>query len=145
MNSNGALTMLNLRLLPNEDLPLHQSHLIITFDPPIVQEFRCRRMQEHFKQMTSLEGCSSYSPDHCVVGGGDDCQVYGAIYSSSDMNVFNVVLNQLRAIEHKKANKCENDLPFTSLITLDMCDWSKGYLNNNMAKKKKVQSILVNQ
>jgi hypothetical protein len=62
------------------------------------------------------------------------------------MNDFNVVLNQLRAIDHKKTNKCENDLPFTSLVTLDMRDWSKGYLDNNsMAKKKKVQSVLVNQ
>jgi hypothetical protein len=60
------------------------------------------------------------------------------------MNVLDVVLNQLRAIEHEKADKCENDLPFTSLITLDMLDWSKGYLNNHMAKKKKVQSVLVN-
>ncbi len=61
------------------------------------------------------------------------------------MNVFGVVLNQLRAIKHEKANKCENDLPFRSLIMLDMHDWSKGYLGNNMAKKKKVQSVLVNQ
>jgi hypothetical protein len=75
--------------------------------------------------MTSLESWSFYSPDCCVVGGGDDCQVYGAIYSSSDMNVFDVVLNQLRAIEHEKANKCENDLPFTSLATLDMHDLSR--------------------
>jgi hypothetical protein len=60
------------------------------------------------------------------------------------MNVFDVVLNQLRAIEHGKSIKCENDLLFTSLITLDMHDWSKGYLDNNMVKKKKVQSVLVN-
>jgi hypothetical protein len=57
--------------------------------------------------MTSLAGWSFYSPDCCVVGGGDDCQVYGAIYSSSDMIFFDVVLIQLRAIEHEKANKCE--------------------------------------
>jgi hypothetical protein len=95
--------------------------------------------------MTSFEGWSFYSPDWCVVGGGGGCQVYGAIYSSSDMDVFDVVLNQLRAIKHEKANKCENDLTFRSLLPLNMHDWSKGYLNNNMAKKKKVQSVLVNQ
>ncbi len=145
MKSNVALTMLKVWLLTNEDLALNESHLIITFGLPISQEFRCRRMQEHFEQMTSLEGWSFYSPDHCVVGGGDDCQAYGTIYSSSDMNVFDVVLNQLRAIKHKKANKCENDLPFTSLVTLDMPNWSKGYIENSMAKKKKVQSVLVNR
>jgi hypothetical protein len=95
-------------------------------------------MKEHFEQMASLEGWSFYSPDHCVVGGGDDCQVYGAIYSSSDINVFDVVLNRLRAIEHEKANKCENDLPFTCLVMLDMHDWSKGNLKNSMAKRKKM-------
>jgi hypothetical protein len=102
-------------------------------------------MQEHFEQMTSLEGWSFCSPDHSVVEGGDDCQVYGIIYSSSDMNVFNVVLNQLRAIKHKKAFEYENDLPFTSLLTLDMHDWSHGYLKNCIVKKKKVQPVLVNQ
>jgi hypothetical protein len=102
-------------------------------------------MQQLFEQMTSLDGWSFYSPDSCVVGGGDDCQVCGAVYSSSDMNVFDIVLNQLRAIKHEKANKCKNDLPFTSRVILDMGDWSKGYLNNSMAQKKKVQSVLVNQ
>jgi hypothetical protein len=92
-NSNAVLMMLKVRLLLNEDLALNQSHLIITFGPPISQEFRCRKMQEHFEQMTSLESWSFYSPDHCVVGGGDDCQVYDTIYSSSDMNVFDEVLN----------------------------------------------------
>jgi hypothetical protein len=93
--------------------------------------------------MTSLEGLSFYSTDHCVVEGVDDCQVYGAMYSSSVMNVFAVVLNQLRAVEHEKANTCKNDLPFTSLITLDMPDWSQGYLKNSMAKKKNEQSVLI--
>jgi hypothetical protein len=69
-----------------------------------------------------LEGWSFYSPNCCVVEGGDDCQVYDAIYSSSGRNVFDVILNQLRAIEHEKANKYENDLSFTGLVTLDMCD-----------------------
>jgi hypothetical protein len=64
---------------------------------------------------------------------------------SSDMNVFNVVLKQLRAIEHEKAFEHENDLPFTSLVTLDMHDWSHGLLENSIAKKKKVKSLLVNQ
>jgi hypothetical protein len=102
-------------------------------------------MQEHFEQMTSLEGWSFYSPDHCVVEGGDNCQVYGAVYSSSDMNVFDVVLNQLRAIKHEKAFERENDLSFTSLITLDVRDWSHGFLENSIAKKKKVQSLHINQ
>jgi hypothetical protein len=43
--------MLKMWLLPNEDFDLHQYHLIITFGPPISQEFRCRRMQGHFEQI----------------------------------------------------------------------------------------------
>ncbi len=94
MNLGATMTTLILWPLPDDDLPLHQSHLIITFGLPISQEFWCRRMQEPFEQMTSLEGWSFYSPaDQCVVEGGHDCQVYGAIYSSKDMNVFDVVLN----------------------------------------------------
>jgi hypothetical protein len=107
MNSGAALTTLKVWLLPNDDLTLHQSHLIITFGPPFSQEFRCRRMQEYNERMTSLEGWSFYSPDHCVGEGGDDCRVYGAKYSSSDMNVFDVVLNQLKAIKHEKTFKYE--------------------------------------
>ncbi len=106
MNLGVAMTMLKVWPLPDDDLPLHQSHLIVTFGPPIIQECRSRRMQEHFEQMNSLEGWSFYSPDHCVVEGGHDCQVYGAIYTSSNMNVFDVVLNQLRA--HKKEKKPSN-------------------------------------
>jgi hypothetical protein len=103
-------------------LSTHQSHLIVDFGPPLSQELKCRGMQEHFDQMTSSEGWSLYSPDHCVVEGGDDGRVYGAVYPSSDMNLFHVILNQLRAIENEKAFKYENNLPFTSLVTLDMHD-----------------------
>ncbi len=45
----------------------------------------------------------------------------------------------------KKAFECENDVPFTSLATLAMHDWSHGYLANHIVRKKKVQSVLVNQ
>jgi hypothetical protein len=144
MNLGAAMTTLKVWPLPDDDLPLHQFHLIVTFGSPISQEFRCRRMQEHFEQMTSLEGWSFYSPDHCVVEGGHDCQVYGAVYTSSNMNEFDVVLNQLRALENEKAFECENDLPFTSLVTLAVHDWSHGYLTNSIVKKKKVQSVLFN-
>jgi hypothetical protein len=55
------------------------------------------------------------------------------------MNLFDVILNQLRAIENEKVFKCENNLPFTSLVALDMHDWSHGYLaHNHIVKKKKV-------
>jgi hypothetical protein len=40
--------------------------------------------------------------------------------------------------------KRENDFPFTSLVKLDMHDWSHGYLKNGIAKKKKVQSVHIN-
>jgi hypothetical protein len=94
-------------------------------------------MQERLERTTSLEGWSFYSPDHCVVEGGHDCQVYGAVYTISNMNEFDVVLNQLRALENEKAFECENDLPFArSLATLAMHDWSHGYLANSIVRKK---------
>jgi hypothetical protein len=33
----AAMTMLKVWPLPDDDLPLHQSHLIVTFGPPIVK------------------------------------------------------------------------------------------------------------
>ena len=131
---------------PTDDaLPLHQSHLIVTFGPPICQEFRSLRMQEHFERMPSLDGWSFYTPDHCVVAGSDDSQVYGALYSTNDMYVFDVLLHQLRAIEREKAFRSENELPFSSLFTIDLRDLSRGYVGNSISKKKKVQSVLINR
>ena len=112
---------------PADDaLPLHQSHLIVTFGPPISQEFRSSRMQEHFERMTSLEGWSIYTPDRCADEVRDDCGVYGALFSSSDMYIFDELLNQLRAIERENAFLSENDLPFSSLFITDFRDLSRG-------------------
>ena len=94
---------------------------------------------------TSLEGWSFYTPDHCVVVGSDDSQVYGALYSSSDMYVFDVLLHQLRAIEREKAFRSENELLFSSLFTIDLRDLSRGYAGSSISKKKKVQSVLINR
>jgi hypothetical protein len=132
INLGDAMTMLKVWLLPDDDLPLHQSHLIVTFGQPISGELRCKRMQEHFERMTSLEGWSFYCPDHCIVEGGYDGQIYDAVYSSSDMKLFDVILCQLRAIENEKGFECENNLPFTSLVTLDM----QCLANNHIVKKK---------
>ena len=97
--------------------------------------------------MTTLEGWSYYSPDDCVVELSSDDQVYGAVYSSCDMYVFDVILHQLQEIENEKAFESENNVPFSSLITLDKRDWSHGYLANinGKKKKKKVQLVLVNR
>jgi hypothetical protein len=51
----------------------------------------------------------------------------------------------LIALKHEKAFECENDLPFTNLVTLDMRDWSHGFLANSIVKKRRVQSDLVNR
>ncbi len=97
--------------------------------------------------MTSLEGWSYYSPDDCVVELSSDDQVYGTVYSSCDMYVFDVILHQLQEIKNEKAFESENNVPFSSLITLDKHDWSHGYLanKNGKKKKKKVQLVLVNR
>jgi len=131
---------------PADDaLPLHQSHLIVTFGPLISQKFKSSRMQEHFEQMTSLEGWLFYTPDRCADEVCDDCHVYGALYSSSDMYVFDELLNQLRAIKHENAFQSENDLPFSSLFTIDLRNLSLGYIGKSISKKKKVQSVLVHR
>jgi hypothetical protein len=131
---------------PADDaLPLHQSHLIVTFGPPISQEFRSSRMQEHFERMTSLEGWSIYTPDRCADEVRDDCGVYGALFSSSDMYIFDELLNQLRAIERENAFLSENDLPFSSLFITNFRDSSRGYVGKSISKKKKVQSVLVHR
>jgi hypothetical protein len=128
---------------PADDaLPLHQSHLIVTFGPPISQEFRSSRMQEHFERMTSLEGWSIYTPDRCADEVRDDCGVYGALFSSSDMYIFDELLNQLRAIERENAFLSENDLPFSSLFITDFRDLSRGYVGKSISKKKKVNPFL---
>ena len=85
-------------------------------------------MQEFFSWMTSLEGWSYYSPDDCVVELSSDDQVYGTVYSSCDMYEFDVILHQLWEIENEKVFESENNVPFSSLITLDKHDWSHGYL-----------------
>jgi len=140
-------TMSLLKELPPADdaLPPHQSHLIITLGLPISQEFRSSRIQEHFEQMTSLEGWSFYTPDRYADEVCDDYHVYGALYSSSDMFVFDELLNQLRAIEREKAFQFENDIPFSSLFTIDLLDLSCGYVGKSISKKKKVQSDLVHR
>ena len=61
-----------------------------------------------------------------------------------ELHAFDAVLDWLRGIERKSAFKGKNDAPFTSLVVLDMREWSHRYLKKN-TKKKKVQSVLVNR
>ena len=109
MDSAAAMTKLKVWPIPDEELPLDQSHLILTFGPPMSQEIRCNRMEEHFQKISSLQGWSFYIPDDCVKQqGGDGSEVllvYGAIYSSGDMHAFDEVLDWLRGIERKSAFK----------------------------------------
>jgi hypothetical protein len=143
-----AMNKLMVWPIPNDDLPIDQSHLIVTFGPPISRELRSKRMTEFFSCMNTLEGWSYYIPDKCVtkITCCDD-DVYGALYSSSDMYVFDVILHQVREMENKKAFESKNNIAFSSLITLDKRDWSMGYLANRNGKKsrKKVQMVLVNR
>ena len=79
-----------------------------------------------------------------VVEEGDPhLNVYGAVFSTTDMTDFDVLVNRFRAIEIENPFQRQNDLPFTSLVTLDMRNWSP-CLIDIIAKKKKVQSVLVN-
>jgi hypothetical protein len=98
-------------------------------------------MKQHCNQITSLDGWSLYSPYNDVEGDGS-CRDYSAVFTSSDMSLFVRVVQQLRNVEH------ENDMPFTSLISLEECDLSHWY---HEAKKewnigqKKHQSKHVNR
>ena len=100
-------------------------------------------MQEFFDNFHSLDGWSFYRPDRLVEEGVPHLNVYGAVFSA-DMSDFEVPVNRLRAIEIKKPFQRQNDLPFTSLVTLDMRNWSPHFIDY-IAKKKKVQSVLVNR
>lgn len=144
-STNNTMSLLKEWPPTDNALPLHQSHLIVTFGPPISQELRSSRMQELFERMPSLDGWSFYIPDHCAVVGSDDSQVYGALYSTSDMYVFDVLLHQLRSIERETAFRSENEFLFSSLFTIDLRDFSLGYAGNSISKKKKVQSVLINR
>ena len=147
MTLESAMTKLRVWPIPDDDLPNDQSHLIVTFGPPISRELRCSMMQQLLSRMTSLEGWSYYNPDDCVVELSSDDEVYGALYSSGDMYVFDVTLYQVREIENEKAFGSENKVAFSSLIILDKRDWKRGYLDNKNGnnKKKKVQMLLVNR
>ncbi len=86
---------------------------------------------------------SFYSPD-CCVERGSNVKVYGALYYSCDMTVYDEVVNQLNAVKPENSFEGGNDLPFSSIITLDMCDWRHSY-HKNIEKKMNVQYVLVNQ
>lgn len=75
----------------------------------------------------------------------DDRYVFGALYSSSDMYIFDQLLNQMRAIEREKVFQSDNDLPFSSLVSIDLRNLSRGYVSKSISKKKKVQSVLVHR
>ena len=60
------------------------------------------------------------------------------------MHAFDEVLDWLRGIERKSAFKGKNDVPFTSLVALDMRVYGHRYLKK-YTKKNKVQSVLVNR
>jgi hypothetical protein len=100
-------------------------------------------MQKHFINISSLDGWSFYRPDHLVEEGDPHLNVYGVVFSTTDKTDFDVLLNRFRAIEIENPFQIQNELPFTSLITLDMRNWSPCFIDN-IAKKKKMQSVLVN-
>ena len=61
----------------------------------------------------------AYRADDCVADLSSDEQVYGALYSGSNMYVFDVILHQLQEIENEKAFESKNNIAFSSLISLD--------------------------
>ena len=48
---------------------------------------------------------------------------------------FDVLLNQFRAIEIENPFQLQNDLLFTSLVTLDMHNWSPRFIDNIVKKE----------
>ena len=93
------MSLLKVWPLSDDSLPLHQSHIIITFGLPISQELRFSRMQEFFDNIILLDGWSFYRPDHLVEEGDPHLNVYGVVFSTTDMTDFDVLLNRFRAIE----------------------------------------------
>jgi hypothetical protein len=136
--------MLQLKRWPPDDdvLTINQSHSMISFGNPLTNEMRYLRMQQHGNQITSMEGWSFYFPCNDVEGEGS-CRDYGTLFSSSDMCLFDRVVQQFRKVEH------ENEMSFTSITTLDKYNLRHWYYEAkvewNISQNKHLQTKLVNR
>ncbi len=105
------MSLLKVWPLSDDSLPLHQSHIILTFSPPISQELKFSRMQELFDTISLLDGWSFYRPDRLVEEGDPHLNVYGMVFFTTGMTDFDVLLNRFRAIEIENPFQRQNDLP----------------------------------
>ena len=59
-------------------------------------------MQDFSDNITSLDGWFFYRPNRLVEEGVPHLNVYGVVFSTTDMTDFKVLVNRFRAIEIKK-------------------------------------------
>ncbi len=95
---------------PQDDaLSAHHSHLVITFGAPLSDKMMATGIQHLRQQIDWIEGWRFYIPSDSdgieeSVGSGRE---YKALYSTSDMIVFD------RVVKHFQRFECENELNFT--------------------------------
>ena len=99
-------------------------------------------MQDFSDNITSLDGWFFYRPNRLVEEGVPHLNVYGVVFSTTDMTDFQVLVNLFRAIEIEKPFQHQHDLPFNGLVTLDMRDWSPSFIDN-IAKQRKVHNLFL--
>ncbi len=139
--------MITLKCWPPQDnaLPAYHSHLVITFGAPLSDKMRSAWIQQLRERINWIKGWTFYIPRSDSDGIEESVgsyREYGALYSTSDMTVFDRVVEQFQRFERK------NELNFTHQFIIDMQDLSNRYhqpkVEWNLGQKK-VQSVLVNQ
>jgi hypothetical protein len=108
---------------------------------------RSAGIQQLCETIDWIKGWTFYNPSDTSDSNGiedsvDSGREYGALYSSSDMTVFDRVVKQFRRFER------ENELNFTNQFMVDMQDLSNRYHQPKVEwniGQKKIQSVLVNR
>ncbi len=139
--------MNTLKCWPPQDnaLPAYHSHLVIIFGAPLSEKTRSAGIQQLCQIIDRIKGWTFYIPrsnNDGIEESVGSYREYGALYSTSDMTVFDRVVEQLQRF------KCENELSFTHQFIIDMQDLSIRYHKPKVEwniGQKKVQSVLVNR
>ena len=95
---------------------------IFWYPSDLWNEMRSLKMQQHIARICSMDGWSFYTTSNINdVKREAPCRDYCTLFFSTDMSLFD------RVVQHFRKNEHQNVLPFMSLVTLDMHDLSHWY------------------
>jgi hypothetical protein len=99
--------MIPLKCWPPQDeaLPPYQSHLLITFGAPLSDKMKSAGIQQlRQRNVGSIDCWTFYIPSDSdgIEESVGSCREYGALYSSSNMIVFDIVVEQYRRFKREK-------------------------------------------